>query len=474
MNDSASGRSKPHTRKKHRKSRAGCLPCKRRHIKCDEGRPRCINCSDYDLECEYKQHIIQYESPYPATSRPRSSAASASNTPPLETPAPAPAPAPASSAQPPSTLNIADLELLHHWMSTNIITFDPVRTRILKTEFPRRGFRHPFLLRGLFAVSAMHLAYLHARSDPSTSHCYAVRAAEHQHIALGEFRAALARGIDEGNYEAVFCFACVLVPIAFVSEKGEEEGRCDEGECRSSGSGGPGQGGRAGGAVEGIVKVMSMIRGCVPVFDPWRERIKQGPLGSFTYDPMRTRPPVPVPELAFLRAMIEQGDTAAAASVGTEADMEIGMETPSSTSSSSDAFPLPTPASMLGLGPQPAPLSPQAALGVAFTELETTFSRKIQAREIQRDGFAAVCVWPAAVPPEYMKLLRQREPRALVLLAYFAMLLHDYDRRWILDGWARRVVMSVECLLREEWRHWLEWPKQMVELEPPELSQAER
>jgi hypothetical protein len=41
------------SRRTHKKSRAGCIRCKRRHIKCDETRPVCVNCSTANLECEY-------------------------------------------------------------------------------------------------------------------------------------------------------------------------------------------------------------------------------------------------------------------------------------------------------------------------------------------------------------------------------------------------------------------------------------
>ncbi|KAK0632774.1 hypothetical protein B0T14DRAFT_42907 [Immersiella caudata] len=40
-------------RRSHKKSRAGCLECKRRHVKCDEQRPRCIICTLSERPCSY-------------------------------------------------------------------------------------------------------------------------------------------------------------------------------------------------------------------------------------------------------------------------------------------------------------------------------------------------------------------------------------------------------------------------------------
>lgn len=41
------------TRRSHRKSRNGCLECKRRHIRCDEARSGCTNCQIAERTCSY-------------------------------------------------------------------------------------------------------------------------------------------------------------------------------------------------------------------------------------------------------------------------------------------------------------------------------------------------------------------------------------------------------------------------------------
>lgn len=39
------------------KSRSGCLVCKSRRIKCDEGRPHCQRCSTTGRRCEYEEAV---------------------------------------------------------------------------------------------------------------------------------------------------------------------------------------------------------------------------------------------------------------------------------------------------------------------------------------------------------------------------------------------------------------------------------
>lgn len=46
-------RRKPVPGKGHRKSRRGCYNCKRRRVKCPEGRPECQHCSRMGLACVY-------------------------------------------------------------------------------------------------------------------------------------------------------------------------------------------------------------------------------------------------------------------------------------------------------------------------------------------------------------------------------------------------------------------------------------
>ncbi|KAK4672800.1 hypothetical protein QC763_106220 [Podospora pseudopauciseta] len=44
-------------RRSHKKSRAGCLECKRRHVKCDEQRPKCIICTLSGRDCSYASPV---------------------------------------------------------------------------------------------------------------------------------------------------------------------------------------------------------------------------------------------------------------------------------------------------------------------------------------------------------------------------------------------------------------------------------
>lgn len=46
---------RPMPRKGHRKSRNGCISCKRRKVKCDEAIPKCRGCVRLELDCMYDE-----------------------------------------------------------------------------------------------------------------------------------------------------------------------------------------------------------------------------------------------------------------------------------------------------------------------------------------------------------------------------------------------------------------------------------
>ncbi|KAH8738426.1 hypothetical protein BGZ61DRAFT_489336 [Ilyonectria robusta] len=53
----SSGAVPPRVRRPHRKSRRGCRPCKASRIKCDESQPACSNCIRKEIKCNYFETV---------------------------------------------------------------------------------------------------------------------------------------------------------------------------------------------------------------------------------------------------------------------------------------------------------------------------------------------------------------------------------------------------------------------------------
>jgi hypothetical protein len=66
---------------------------------------------------------------------------------------------------------------------------------------------------------------------------------------------------------------------------------------------------------------------------------------------------------------------------------------------------------------------------------------------------------------EFLKLLRQRQPPALVLFSFFGAFLHRGRRYWALKSWGEDIVRVTSELLGAYWRPWIQWPLYAIEQE---------
>ena len=65
--------------------------------------------------------------------------------------------------------------------------------------------------------------------------------------------------------------------------------------------------------------------------------------------------------------------------------------------------------------------------------------------------------WAIKLPPRFLDLLREREPLALVMLAYYGLLLQHLKHRWCFDEWCVRVAKAVWAILDDQWRPLIHW-----------------
>lgn len=70
--------------------------------------------------------------------------------------------------------------------------------------------------------------------------------------------------------------------------------------------------------------------------------------------------------------------------------------------------------------------------------------------------------WPVRTSSVYLNLIEQREPEALVILAYFATALHFYRESWVIRDTGARLLQAIVANLDPHWDKWLQWPKGIV------------
>ncbi len=73
--------------------------------------------------------------------------------------------------------------------------------------------------------------------------------------------------------------------------------------------------------------------------------------------------------------------------------------------------------------------------------------------------------WLATVDIEFISLLVENDPVALVLLAHYAVLLHALNEIWWCRGWGRALIGSISSLIGNDWEESLRWPIQHIGLQ---------
>lgn len=166
------------SRRFHAKSRHGCSQCKRRRVKCDlQQRPACGQCLKREIECDFST---------PDLDSPASAGSSRSPTPPLHHP-------------PPFALR-PDQELIRHYVQVVApsLSTNPDRVDLWARETLEESAKHPFLLHGVLALSAISIY----RLQPYNVSSRLSLARKHHAAALISMRERLLR-IDENNFAAV-------------------------------------------------------------------------------------------------------------------------------------------------------------------------------------------------------------------------------------------------------------------------------
>jgi hypothetical protein len=73
-----------------------------------------------------------------------------------------------------------------------------------------------------------------------------------------------------------------------------------------------------------------------------------------------------------------------------------------------------------------------------------------------------VWAWPILLSGAFTELLLRRQPEALIVLCYYAVLLHQRRGMWLVGNAGRMLIESTTKFLGTYWSRWLEWPNEMI------------
>lgn len=70
--------------------------------------------------------------------------------------------------------------------------------------------------------------------------------------------------------------------------------------------------------------------------------------------------------------------------------------------------------------------------------------------------------WPTLVKKEFKDQLTRLSPKALIILAHYAVLLHHQRQLWLLGDGGGILIRSISQNIDVYWLHWLQWPNREI------------
>ncbi|MCJ1440030.1 MAG: hypothetical protein MMC23_000512 [Stictis urceolatum] len=263
---------------------------------------------------------------------------------------------------------------------------------------PQLGFKHDFLLKGILTLGALHLSHL----VPARQSEFRLKASSLQQEALTSFQATLPN-LSESNCQALFCFALLLIPIAFAMRLTDETSNVSELDA---------------------IDWVWLIRGGLSILRTHEDNFRN----SFLY---------PFLDYANNTEAATSHDHPYAADIAVLFEVARGMEDGEAS----------------------------RACILATHSLLTTFIQATQLQERHEGTMLQALAWPAHQSEKFMELLSQRNPQALIIVAHYCVLIHigsqDEDS-WFLIGCAERMLSSIKASLPEPYHNLLEWPERTI------------
>ncbi|KAJ5428821.1 transcriptional regulator family: Fungal Specific TF [Penicillium cf. griseofulvum] len=285
-------------------------------------------------------------------------------------------------SSPYQTLVTSDAGLLDHYRNYTYKTLScgPETDDVFRIIVPQLATQFPFLLHGILSCSSLHLASI----DPANRAYYTIQSIRHEDQAAPAFRWATMH-VDSKNSQAVLAFAFFLVIYALGSESNDQPLFLSNDNNQED--------------VPYLEWIEILRNGCSMLCPVWTE-LTTSPLAPFTAlwrDDLGVTPDLNDPLLIRLLSVIP--------------DYEF---------ESNEYY-----------------IYRDSA--VKLTQAFAFMERSGPSSTI----WDALNSWPMHVSPEYLVLLKQNNPGALLLLAYYAMLLQPLEREWFLKGRVMKLIDEI-------------------------------
>ena len=280
-----------------------------------------------------------------------------------------------------------------------------------ETEVIRLAFSCDFLMHGFMSTAALHMAYL----NPDQQAKYRYLSVQHQDLALGPFQQATAN-ITLHNCNETFIFAALLGMSQFASF--EESTRLFPSTEVATSS--------------GPANWIASLRALMFINHQARTHVASGPLralillGRDTENEVVGRTEIPHSEGdESLEHLAQNLLSLHAVKISTTvAEMEAYIESISWL---------------------------RRLLAVMVETTDTTKHRVLSS------------LWPILLSEMFIRILREKRPAALVIVAYYCLLLKRCEATWFLEHRASNLLRAVHQSLDDEYIQYLEYPLRIIQ-----------
>lgn len=268
--------------------------------KCDEVHPQCASCKRLAVPCVWPE-VVVVRSQSSANSSTSTSSSRASTTTAARRQRPSPPnpfgtlinlndrltpprlanPDPGPGTGPP-IFTIEDMQLFHQYTTATYATLDtsPAQYPIWQRAVIDVGFEHAFVLRGMMALSALHLA----TGGGDVARRWVAISSANLNVALTQFRQLLEAGVDDRNCVAVFAFSATIVVHALAS--GQAQAAVDP--------------------VGEMIQCVRMVKGVTwAVLSKWAQLLGS-PVGPLVANGLRRGVSADIADVAVLMEMVEE------------------------------------------------------------------------------------------------------------------------------------------------------------------------
>ncbi|PGH12579.1 hypothetical protein AJ79_04200 [Helicocarpus griseus UAMH5409] len=397
-------------RKSHRKSRLGCADCKRRRIKCDEGRPACFQCNRHSIECSFirsdgngipqstsspPDRIYQFK---PSQYQSRFSS-------PLNVDGSRTLIATQCSLAAIEPIRIEELQLLHHYSVATYRTLaaDADGYTLWQSNIPNWGFSFRPMLHLVLSLSALHLGH-HCREQ--WDH-FATQSDAHLDLALRSFPAAVTQ-LSAENCQLLYVSA-TLICLVYLARKPRFGEYLVFNEA--------GQQAEWLGLLAGVRSILELHRGMV--FTSALSVKKESCLQVLSSclpasDEVLAHRESITRSLTFFRGGC------------TDSEWDIH--------------------------------------NFVANNLIESFDQVHKTKTVTRlDNYSLQLVpevfgWLYRLPGAFIDAVKVKNPLALVILAHWCVLLKELEAIWFMEGWAGHIIAGIQKSLHANMNRLIEWP----------------